>query len=90
MPKLEEVDPYFKVREWFGFVQEIKHDGGPAGDEPLVKAAAGVIIENPFAGRWVEDLSPLTKPSASLGAALGARAVALLGGRRVQSYGKGG
>ena len=85
-----EIDSYYKVREWFGFVQEISHEGGPVQDEPLVKAAAGVIIANPFAGRYVEDLSALTGPSASLGIALGARAVALLGGRPVEGYGKGG
>ncbi len=85
-----EIDPFYSVREWFGFVQEIAHEGGPVSGEPLVKAAAGVIISNPFAGRYVEDLSPLTTPSASLGTALGARAVALLGGREVQGYGKGG
>ncbi|WP_308466988.1 amino acid synthesis family protein [Rathayibacter soli] len=85
-----EVDPYYHVREWFGFVQEINHEGGPTHAEPLLKASAGVIIENPFAGRWVEDLSPLTAPSATLGAALGSRAAALLGGRPVESYGKGG
>jgi hypothetical protein len=84
------IDPYYRVREWFGFVQEIQHDGGPAPARPLLKASAGVVILNPFAGRWVEDLSPLTTPSASLGRALGARAVALLGDNPVEGYGKGG
>lgn len=85
-----EIDPYYRVREWFGFVQEIVHDHGPAGAQPMLKASAGVVIENPFAGQWIEDLSPLTSPSASLGTALGLRAVALLGGLPVESYGKGG
>jgi Amino acid synthesis len=85
-----EIDSYYHVREWFGFVQEISHEGGPVQDEQLVKAVAGVVIANPFAGRYVEDLSPLTNPSPSLGTALGARLVALLGGRPVEGYGKGG
>lgn len=85
-----QVDPYYRIREWFGFVQEISHDGGVPEARPLVKAVAGVVFENPFAGRWQEDLSELTAPSASLGTALGARAVALLGGRPVEGYGKGG
>lgn len=85
-----ELDPFYEVREWFGFVQEIAHEGGPVAEEPLVKAAAAVVIKNPFAGRYVDDLSPLTAPSPSLGTALGARARALLGGREVQGYGKGG
>lgn len=85
-----EIDSYYQVREWFGFVQEISHEGGPVQQQPLFKAVAGVVIANPFAGRWVEDLSPLTLPSASLGTALGARVLALLGGRQVEGYGKGG
>lgn len=85
-----EIDPYYQVREWFGFVQEIVHEGGPVQAQPLYKAVAGVVIANPFAGRWVEDLSPLTTPSPSLGIALGARLLVLLGGNSVEGYGKGG
>jgi hypothetical protein len=51
---------------------------------------AAVVIANPFAGRWQDDLSALTAPSAALGTELGRRAVALLGGRPAHSYGKGG
>ncbi len=84
------IDPYYDVRAWHSFVQETVHELGPAPEQPLVKAAVAVVIANPFAGRWVEDLSPLTEPSASLGTELGSRALALLGGRPAESYGKGG
>lgn len=87
---MSELDSYYQVREWFDFVQEVKHDGGPAGEVTLIKAASAVVFKNPFAGKWVEDLSPLTKPSASIGTVLGERAVGLLRGRAVESYGKGG
>ncbi len=79
----------YDIRCWYTAAQEILHDGGKAG-EALIKAAAAVVIRNPFAGKFVEDLSQLTKPSAMLGTALGKRAAALLGGRPVHSYGKGG
>ncbi|MBN9193845.1 amino acid synthesis family protein [Microbacterium sp.] len=84
------IDPYYRVRAIHSFVQETFHEVGPAPAQPLVKAAVAAVIANPFAGQWVEDLSPLTAPSASLGTELGRRAVALLGGRPVESYGKGG
>lgn len=84
-----QVESAYDVRGWYSAVQEIRHDGGKPG-EALVKAAVGVVIRNPFAGKFVADLSPLTKPSAALGHALGQRAAALLGGRPVESYGKGG
>lgn len=84
-----EVERHYDVRGWYASVQEIRHDGGKPG-ESLVKVAAGVIIRNPFAGRFVADLSDITEASAALGHALGERAVGLLGGRPVDSYGKGG
>lgn len=86
----DDIDPFYKIREWFGFVQEIEHEGGSPAGSPLLKAAAGVVFANPFAGRWAPDLSALVAPSAGLGTALGRRAVALLGGRPVEGYGKGG
>lgn len=79
----------YQVRGWYSVVQETLHDGGQPG-EPLIRAACAVIFKNPFAGSHTRDLSALTTPSAGLAAALGRRAAALLGGREVQSYGKGG
>lgn len=80
----------YDVRAWYGFVQEVEHDGGPRDREPLIKAACAVVVRNPFAGRHVSDISELTVPSAVLGAEMGRRAMALLGGRAAESYGKGG
>ena len=87
---ISRIDSLYKVRAWYSFVQETVHELGPAPEQPLVKAAVAVVFQNPFAGQWVEDLSPLTDASESLGTELGRRAVALLGGRPVESYGKGG
>lgn len=81
---------HYEVRTWISAIEEIRHDGGDPVDPPLIKAAVGAVIRNPFAGQRVADLSPLTEPSAELGIELGRRAVALLGGRPVESYGKGG
>ncbi|MEX2200212.1 MAG: amino acid synthesis family protein, partial [Dongiaceae bacterium] len=48
------------------------------------------VIANPFAGRYVEDLSDLIEIGEELGALLGERAVAALGiaGDKAESYGK--
>lgn len=80
----------YEVRRWVAVVEETLHENGPAASESLVKAVTGVVIKNPFAGTYATDLAPLTAPSAALGRALGHRAVDLLGGRAVESYGKGG
>lgn len=80
----------YRIRGWHSFVQERVHDGGPASEPALRKAAIAVVIQNPFAGHYVEDLSALIQPSAELGTQLGRRASELLQGRPVESYGKGG
>jgi hypothetical protein len=89
MTEDKELAAAYDIRCWHSVVQEIEHEGGKR-DEPLVKAAVAVVFRNPFAGKYIDDLSALTKPSAVLGRAIGKRVVALLGGRAVHSYGKGG
>ncbi len=79
-----------EIRKWVHVLDEVPHDGGPPPPVPLRKAAVGVVIRNPFAGRFAPDLSALTAPSAWLGSELSRRALALLGGEPAQSYGKGG
>ena len=53
-------------------------------------SSAIAVIENPFAGKYVEDLTPLIAIGGELGELLAARAVAALGieGAKAQSYGK--
>ena len=38
-----QVEKDYEVRGWYGATQEVLHDGGGA-TAPLIKAAAGVII----------------------------------------------
>jgi amino acid synthesis protein len=85
----KELAEAYDVRCWQSVVQEIEHENGKRS-APLVKAAVAVVFRNPFAGKYVADLSGLTRPSAVLGRILGRRAVGLLAGRPVHSYGKGG
>ena len=80
----------YEVRKWHSEVEEIHHDGGPPGAEPLLKAVVAVVIRNPLAGAYAEDLAELTDPSPELGREMARRGGSLLDGRSVQSYGKGG
>lgn len=79
-----------RIRKWVSHVEEVRHDGGRDSAAVLVKAAVGLVIANPFAGSYADDLSALTDPSPAWGRELGERAAALLGGRPAESYGKGG
>jgi hypothetical protein len=80
----------YDVRKWFACVETIEHEGGERAAEPLVKAVVAVVIDNPLAGTRDGDVGTLIRPSPQLGTALGTRAASLLGGRPVESYGKGG
>src|SRR5499425_3147392 len=76
-----------RIRKMLTVVEEIHEDGGRPVSPPLKKVAAVAVIENPFAGRYVEDLQELVKTGEELGELLGRRAVAALGAP-VHSYGK--
>lgn len=79
-----------KIRKLCTFVEEIHSEMGREIAPPTRKAVAVAVIENPFAGQYVEDLTPLMEIGAELGALLGERAVAALGIRpeQAESYGK--
>ena len=71
-------------------VEETHREGGQGITPATRKAAAVAIIENPFAGRHVSDLSELVEIGVELGELLTRRAVAALAieGGKVESYGK--
>ncbi len=78
------------IRKIVTVVEETHIEMGKAIAPPSRRAAAIAVIENPFAGRYVEDLAPLIAIGEELGDLLARRAVAALGidGATVQSYGK--
>lgn len=78
------------IRKIVTVVEETLMEGGRNVSPPTRRAAAIAVIENPFAGRYVEDLAPLITIGEELGELLASKAVAALGieGSRAQSYGK--
>lgn len=76
-----------KIRKIVTVVEETLSDGGREGQRPLRKVAAVVVFENPFAGRFVEDLTPLVDAGEALGTLLARRATEALGAP-AESYGK--
>ncbi len=78
------------IRKTAVIVEETCKDIGRDVDPPTRKAAAIAVIENPFAGVYVEDLAELMDIGAELGALLGEMCVSALGIRpdQAESYGK--
>jgi hypothetical protein len=80
----------YKIRTWLSFSEDImaNETGQRADGAPVRKLAVVCVLENPYAGRFSEDLSLLVKESAQLGKEFGRRLTALAGAERLQSYGK--
>jgi hypothetical protein len=78
------------VRKIATFVDETRSEMGRTIDPPTHRAAAVAVIENPCAGKYVEDLSELMAIGEELGDLLTQRAVAALGvpATSIESYGK--
>ena len=71
-------------------VDEVRKEMGQTIDPPTRRAVAIAVIENPYAGRYSENLDELIAIGEELGALLGQKAVAALGiaPGDVESYGK--
>lgn len=77
------------LRKVVTVVEDVHEEGGRPVDPPVRIAAAGAVISNPFAGRYVEDLEPLIGEYCEpVGTLLTARALELLDAE-AEGYGKG-
>jgi hypothetical protein len=79
-----------KIRKLIVEVDETRIEAGRTIDPPTRKALAMAVIENPYAGRYVENLDELIAIGEELGALLGEKCVQALGiaPGAAQSYGK--
>lgn len=79
-----------KIRKIIVQTDEVRVEMGRDVQPPVRKALAMAVIENPCAGRYVENLDELIAIGEELGGLLGARCVQALGIEpgQAQSYGK--
>lgn len=79
-----------KIRKIIVQTDEVRVEMGRDVQPPVRKALAMAVIENPCAGRYVENLDELIAIGEELGYLLGARCVKALGIEpgQAQSYGK--
>ena len=83
--------PEVQVRKRFLAVEEIFHEGGPIAPTPLRRAAALVVIRNPFAGSYVEKIEGFMDDLKPLGLEMAQSLVKALGNnvKLIEGYGKG-
>jgi len=79
-----------QIRKIIVIVDEVHSEQGQTVSPPTRRAAAIAVIANPFAGKFVADLSELMDVGEELGGLLGDRAVAALdvSPSQIESYGK--
>jgi hypothetical protein len=79
-----------EIRKTAVWIEETHSEIGRVIAPPTRKAVAVAVIANPFAGHYVEDLTPLMDIGAELGGLLGQKCVAALGIKpaEAESYGK--
>jgi Amino acid synthesis len=77
-----------KIKRILTFFDEIRQQGGCPVEPVLRKSAAVAVVQNPFAGHYVDDLSQLTEASEVIGREICAIAVGMLAPFQALSYGK--
>jgi len=79
-----------KIRKKLLNIETIYHEGGPVRDDPLLVGSIAIVVNNPYAGRYVEDLSPLVEAAIELAKGIVPELITALGGTdKIQAYGKG-
>jgi hypothetical protein len=77
-----------KIKRILTFYDEVRMEADRGVEPPLRKAAAVAVIDNPYAGRFEQDLSALTKASEDIGREICRLATELLAPQKPVSYGK--
>ena len=79
------------VRKFAIGIEEIRHDGGPALAKPILKGWVGVVVKNPYAGRYEPDPTPMMEALKPLGLECSTKLLQALGGNpdAIEAYGKG-
>ncbi len=79
------------IRRIFTHVEQIHHEFGPVAATPLLRGAIGVVLTNPFAGRYEPDLLPMMNALKPLGIDMAERLRAAMGvpAQSIERYGKG-
>lgn len=78
------------LRKLVTSLEETYHEGGPIAETPIKRVSILAIIENPFAGRYEENIQGFMDDLKPLGLDMSKRLVQMLGGpEHIEGYGKG-
>lgn len=80
-----------EIRRIFTHVEQIQHEFGPVASTPLLRGAIGVVLTNPYAGRYEADILPMMEALQPVGLDMAQRLRAAMDvpAERIEGYGKG-
>ncbi|MDP3170071.1 MAG: amino acid synthesis family protein [Polaromonas sp.] len=80
-----------EIRRIFTHVEEIRHEFGPVAPVPLLRGAIGVVLTNPFAGRYEPEILPMMAALDPVGLEMARKLLAAMDvpAERIEGYGKG-
>jgi hypothetical protein len=79
------------IRRIFTHVEQIRHEFGPVAPVPLLRGAVGVVLTNPFAGRYEPEILPMMAALDPVGLEMARKLLAAMDvpAERIEGYGKG-
>lgn len=80
-----------EIRRIFTHVEQILHEFGPVAAVPLLRGAIGVVLTNPFAGRYEPDILTMMAALDPVGLNMAQKLLTAMGvpAERIEGYGKG-
>ena len=80
-----------EIRRIFTHVESIAHEFGPLPDQSLLRGAIGIVMTNPYAGRYEPNILPMMDALGAVGVDMAERLRAAMDVpvEQIQSYGKG-
>ena len=79
-----------KIRKKLLNIETVFHEFGPPADIPVKMGSISVVLTNPYAGRYVEDLEPFVTAATEMANEIIPELIEALGGAdKIQAYGKG-
>jgi hypothetical protein len=83
--------PDIRLRKFVTAIEDIFHERGPVPPKPRKRGWCLAVIENPFAGKFVEDIQPFMDDLKPLGMEMAQRLITALGvpADDIDGYGKG-
>lgn len=79
-----------KIRNKFVQVEDRSFEAGVWHQDNFRRVAVAIVVNNPLAGRYQEDLTEFVEASVELGVVIGDLLVEAMGSYSIQSYGKAG